>query len=205
MKVRNIMMLAKAVSSIASPFYLPLIGLAALFIFSYLSLMPKLYQLTVLLVVYVFTIFLPTRLIRFYHRYHGWTLFELGAREKRMIPYIVSILCYFFCYYVMMLNHVPHLMGSIVVTALATQVTCSVINMWWKISVHMAAIGAMAGALVVFAARFSFNPVWWLCLLFILAGMVGSARMILRQHNLHQIYGGFLVGVLVGLVTVLIV
>ncbi len=205
MKARKILMLARAVSLIASPFYLPLVALLALFVFSYLSLMPKVYQLSVLAVVYVFTIFLPTRIIRFYHRYHGWTLFELGAREKRMIPYIVSILCYFFCYYVMTFNHVPHIMGSIVVTALATQVTCAVINMWWKISVHMAAIGAMSGILVVFAPRFSFNPVWWLCVLFLLAGMVGSARMILRQHNLHQIYGGFIVGFLVGVVTVILV
>jgi hypothetical protein len=205
MKIRNIMMLAKAVNMLFSPFYLPIVGLAALFLFSYLSMMPITYQLFVLLIVYVFTILLPRTLIKFYHRYHGWTLFELGAREKRMIPYLVSVLCYFFCYYIMMVLHVPHLMGCIVVTALATQVTCSMINLWWKISVHMAAIGAMAGVLVIFAARFSFNPVWWLCTMILLAGVLGSAQMILRQHNLHQIYGGFLIGVLVGLITVLVV
>ena len=80
MKIRNIMMLAKAVSMLSSPFYLPIIGLTALFIFSYLNLLPFTYKVFVLLMVYIFTIFLPTKLIRFYHHYHGWTPFELGAR-----------------------------------------------------------------------------------------------------------------------------
>lgn len=205
MKIRNIMTLAKAVSLLSSPFYLPIIGLAALFMFSYLSLLPFTYKLMALIMVYVFTIFMPTTLIRIYNNYHGWTPFELGMRERRIIPYVVSILCYFLCYYVMTLRHMPHLMGSIVVAALAVQVVCAMINMWWKISVHMAAIGAMAGALVSFAAIFMFNPVWWLCVIIFFAGLSGSARMILRQHSLKQIYVGFIVGVVTGFISVMMV
>lgn len=205
MKIRRIMTLAKAVSLLSSPFYLPLIGLGALFIFSYLSLLPFTYKVFVLIMVYVFTILLPTSLIRLYHWYHGWTPFELGARERRMIPYVVSILCYFLCYYIMMLRHVPHLMGSIVVAALATQIVCAIINMWLKISVHMAAIGAMTGALVSFSAIFGFNPVTWLCILFFFAGLVGSSRMILRQHTLRQLNIGYLIGVLTGFVSVMMI
>lgn len=205
MKLRNIMTLAKAVSLLSSPFYLPIIGLTALFTFSYLSLLPLIYKGVVLIMVYIFTIFMPTTLIRLYNSYHGWTPFELGSRERRMIPYLVSILCYFLCYYVMALHHMPHLMGSIVVAALATQTTCSIINLWWKISVHMAAIGTMAGALMAFAAIFMFNPVWWLCVIILLAGLIGSARMILRQHSLAQIYVGFITGIITGFITVMIV
>ena len=131
MKIRNIMIMAKAVSMLSSPFYLPLIGLAVLFTFSYLSLLPLAYKATVLAIAYIFTVFMPTNLIRLYNRYHGWAPFELGTRERRMIPYLVSILCYFMCYYVMKLYHMPHLMGSIVVAALAMQVTCSIVNLWW--------------------------------------------------------------------------
>ena len=199
------MTLAKAVSLLSSPFYLPIIGLTVLFLFSYLSLLPLVYKIIVLGMVYIFTVFMPTTLIRLYNSYHGWAPFELGSRERRIIPYVVSILCYFLCYYVMTLRHMPHLMGSIVVAALAVQVTCAIINMWWKISVHMAAIGAMAGSLVSFAAIFMFNPVWWLCVIILFAGLIGSARMILRQHTLAQIYVGFIIGVLTGFITVMIV
>lgn len=205
MKTRNIMYFAKAVSIMSSPFYLPLVGLATLFAFSYLSEMPLIYKVFILLITYVFTVLLPKTLIRLYHRYHGWTLFELGAKEQRVIPYLVSIICYFLCYYVMIVYHVPHLMGSIVVAALVVQVSCAVVNMWWKISVHMAAIGAMAGALVAFGFKFMFNPVWWLCVVFLMSGFVGSARLILRQHTLRQLNIGFIVGVLAGFFTVMFV
>ena len=53
----------------------------------------------------------------------------------------------------------------------------------------------MAGSLFVFGEYFNFNPVWWLCLVLILAGILGSSRMILRQHTLLQVVTGFLVGI----------
>ena len=71
---------------------------------------------------------------------------------------------------------------------------CAIVNIWWKISTHTAAIGGVAGALIAFAEKFMFNPVWWLCLVLIVAGVLGSARIILRQHSLGQVLGGFLVG-----------
>ena len=80
------------------------------------------------------------------------------------------------------------------VVALAIQMICAFINVWWKISTHTAAIGGVAGALVSYSVAFNFNPLWWLCLVLMMAGAVGSARMILRQHTLSQVVTGFLIG-----------
>ena len=112
-----------------------------------------------------------------------------------MVPYVISILCYFFCIYLMDMLHIPHFMGTILSAALFIQVVCALINVWWKISTHTAAIGGVAGALFVFGELFGFNPVWWLCIVFILAGLLGTSRMILRQHSLAQVVAGFLVGI----------
>lgn len=71
---------------IFTPFYLSLVGLIALFTFSYLNLAPWGYKLRVLGMVYLFTILLPTLLIRFYRKYHGWTLVELGRKENVWCP-----------------------------------------------------------------------------------------------------------------------
>ncbi|MBQ2128348.1 MAG: phosphatase PAP2 family protein [Prevotella sp.] len=191
---KQIIMGARIVSLVFTPFYLPLVGLLTMFLFSYLSLYPWLFKLRILAMVLLFTIMLPTFLIRMYRRYNGWTLIELGQKERRMVPYIISILCYFACIYLMELVHVPHFMVSIVIAALTVQMVCALVNMVWKISTHMAAIGGFAGALFVFADAFGFNPVWWFCLLFIVAGLLGSSRMILRQHTLSQVVAGFLVG-----------
>ena len=197
MKEKNIILAARVLSMVFTPFYLSLAGLIALFTFSYLSLMPWAYKLTVLTLVYLFTILIPTLLIHFYRNYHGWTLIELGKKERRVVPYLLSIVSYFVCYYVMHRFNIPHFMSNILMAALIIQILCALINVWWKISTHTAAIGGVMGALQAFAVIFGFNPIGWLCLVLILAGMVGTSRMILRQHSLRQVCYGFLLGLVV--------
>ena len=197
---KSIILTARVVSMLFTPFYLPLVGMMALFSFSYLGLMPWGYKLQVLTLVYLFTILLPSVLIHLYRRYRGWTLIELGHKECRAVPYVISILCYFFCIYLMDLLHIPHFMGTILYAALFIQVVCALINVWWKISTHTAAIGGVAGALFVFGEFFGFNPVWWLCVVLILAGILGTSRMILRQHSLLQVIVGFVVGIVCSVV-----
>ena len=197
MKEKNIILAARVLSMVFTPFYLSLVGLIALFTFSYLSLMPWAYKLTVLTLVYLFTILIPTLLIHFYRNYHGWTLIELGKKERRVVPYLLSIVSYFVCYYVMHRFNLPHFMSNILMAALIIQILCALINVWWKISTHTAAIGGVMGALQAFAVIFGFNPIGWLCLVLILAGMVGTSRMILRQHSLRQVCYGFLLGLVV--------
>ena len=190
MKEKNIILISRVVSMMFTPFYLPLVGLAALFFFSYLNTFPLYYILMVMGIVWLFTVLLPTRLIHLYRRYHGWTPIQLGVRERRMVPYVISILCYFICFYILSLRHTPHTITSILIAALAVQMLCAMINVWWKVSTHSAAIGGVAGGLLSFSLIFNFNPVWWLCLVILLGGMVGTSRMILRQHTLPQVVVG---------------
>lgn len=193
-----ILVLSRYISLLFTPFYLPVMGLIAMFTFSYLSLLPTMYKLMVLLMVYCSTVLLPTTLIRLYRHYQGWSLVRLVSREGRVVPYIISIACYFMCFYLMNMLHVPHMMSSIVVAAIAIQVVCAMINQRWKISTHTAAIGGTTGAVVAFSFIFGFYPLWWLCVLIILAGMVGTGRLMLRLHTLGEVVGGFLVGAVVG-------
>ena len=191
---KGIIYTARLVSLIFTPFYLPLVGLIALFMFSYLNLLPIAYRLLVLAIVYLFTILLPTFLIYLYRRAQGWSLLELGQKRRRMIPYGISIVCYGACLWTLDNMHIYHFVSSIVIAALLIQIVCAITNVWWKISTHTAGIGGVAGALFVFSELFGFNPIWWLCIVFILAGILGSARMILRQHSLSQVVAGFLIG-----------
>ena len=194
MTEKNIILLSRAVSMVFTPFYLPLVGMIILFFFTYMSELNLGYRLSILGMVYLFTILLPTFLIRLYRKHQGWNLFELGKQERRMVPYIISILCYSACFYVMSVRNVASFMGRIVIAALVIQVLCAVINVWWKISTHTDAIGGVVGALMAFSVLFYFNPVWWLCLVFFVAGLVGTSRMILLQHSLLQVVSGFGVG-----------
>lgn len=196
MREKNIILAARFLSMAFTPFYLSFVGVVALFVFSYLTLLPIVYKLWVLALVYLFTILMPTLVIHLYRRYHGWTPRELGKKERRVVPYIISILCYFICCHLMERWHVPHCVTNVLMAALMIQVVCALINVWWKISTHTAAIGGVGGALVAFADLFLFNPMWWLSIVIIVGGMVGTARMLLRQHNLTQVVAGFVVGMM---------
>lgn len=200
---KNIIYLARFVSLLFTPFYLPLMGLVILFTISYLALLPLEYRLEVLAIVYLFTILLPTYIIHFYRKHQGWTLIELGHRERRMVPYIISIVCYLSCVWLLKSMNVFHFVSSILMAALLIQIVCVIINVWWKISTHTAAIGGVAGALFAFAEIFGFNPVWWLCVVLCVAGIMGTARMILRQHSLPQVVAGFFVGLVCASIGVL--
>lgn len=200
---KQIIITARVVSMIFTPFYLPILGLAALFFLSYLNLYQPGYKFLVLAVVYFFTILLPTFLIHLYRNYHGWSLIELGSKERRVVPYVISILCYFTCLHIMEQMHIPFFMRSIVVVALLIQTICALINVWWKISTHMAGIGGVAGTLFVFSEVFHFNPLWWTCLVLIIAGVLGTSRMILRQHTLPQVVVGFTIGVVCAIVGII--
>lgn len=194
MKEKNIIFTARIMSMVFTPFYLPIVGLIALFIFSYMSLLPMIYKLVILAMVYLLTVVAPSLLIHLYRLCQGWTSHELGRKERRLVPYIISIVCYFACFFWMEYRNTPRVISIIVVVALTIQMVCALINIWWKISTHTAAIGGVAGGLVSYSIAFSFNPLWWLCFVLILAGAVGTARMILRQHSLSQVVTGFLVG-----------
>lgn len=199
-----ILLMSRYISWLFTPFYLPIMGLTALFIFSYLSILPNFYKIQVLVLAGIFTVLMPTTLIRLYRQHQGWSLLRLISREGRMVPYIISITCYSVCFYLMEYLQFPHFMSSIVVASIVIQILCALINNKWKISTHTAAIGGTTGAVVAFSLIFGFYPLWWLCFLIILAGVVGTGRMLLRLHTLGEITGGYVIGVLAGFFAVVL-
>jgi len=56
---------------------------------------------------------------------------------------------------------------------------------------------------MAFAFIFGFNPLWWICALILLAGIVGTSRTLLRLHTLGEVTGGFFVGLMAGFVVVM--
>lgn len=196
---------SKVVSLLFTPFYFPVIAFLALMVFSYMSLLPLSVKITVLVIVYLFTVALPLLAIYLYRKINGWTRHQASHRARRLVPYVLSMLCYGCCLYVMTRMRMPHFMNGILVGALAIQLVCAVINNWIKVSTHSAAAGGVIGALLAFSLIFSFDPTFWLCLSIVLAGAVGSSRIILHQHTLQQVGIGTLVGFICGFASILYV
>ena len=60
MSEKNIIMTARIVSMLLTPFYLPVVGVLAIFVFSYLSTFPWQFKISLVLMVYLFTVLIPT-------------------------------------------------------------------------------------------------------------------------------------------------
>ena len=190
---------AKVISAVFTPFSIPFLAFLVLFIFSYLRIMPLQYKLIVLGVVYCFTILMPTLTIFIFRKINGFSPEDLIERKKRYIPFILTITSYVFCLLMMHRLNIPWYMTGIILAALVMMVICVIVNLKWKLSEHMAGAGAVVGGLVAFSALFGYNPVWWLCLFILVAGILGTARIILQHHTLGEVMGGFTVGLVCSL------
>lgn len=191
---KTLIRVARMVSAIFTPFSIPFLAFLILFLFSYLSIMPIQYKLIVLGIVYCFTIMIPVLAIFIFKKINGFSTQELGERKKRYVPFFLTITSYVFCLLMMNRLNIPWYMSGIILAALIMMVICIVVNLKWKLSEHMAGAGAVIGGLVAFSALFGYNPVWWLCLFILVAGVLGTARIILGHHTLGEVMGGFAVG-----------
>lgn len=190
---------AKVISAIFTPFSIPFLAFLVLFIFSYLRIMPLQYKLIVLGVVYCFTILMPTLTIFIFRKINGFSPEDLVERKKRYVPFILTITSYIFCLFMMHRLNIPWYMTGIILSALVMMIICIIVNLKWKLSEHMAGAGAVIGGLVAFSALFGYNPIWWLCLFILVAGVLGTARIILQHHTLSEVMGGFAVGLVCSL------
>ena len=158
--------------------------------------MPLQYKLIVLGVVYCFTILMPTLTIFLFRKINGFTPEDLTERKRRYVPFILTITSYVFCLLMMHRLNIPWYMTGIIFASLIVMIICVIVNLKWKLSEHMAGAGAIIGGLVAFSALFGYNPVGWLCIFILVAGVLGTARIILQHHTLGEVMGGFAVGLI---------
>ncbi len=191
---KRLILASKVISSVFSPFYAPLWAFIFLFTFSYLRLLPLGYKIFVLATIYCFTVLIPRLGIMIFRKLNKWTHWQLSNRNNRHVPYILSLASYISCLMLMMNMNMPMFVRGILLAAIVSQIVCAILNLWWKVSTHLVGIGGMTGTLIAFGFLFYFNPLWPLCILLFIAGLLGSSRMILRQHTIAQVTAGFAIG-----------
>jgi membrane-associated phospholipid phosphatase len=99
---------------------------------------------------------------------------------------------------------VPNTINNLVLAAAFIIVVILLISIKWKISAHMAGIGGLFGALIVFTFNMNTDFIPYIIATIFIAGLLGSSRMILKLHNPGQIYTGFGTGVVVLITTYLL-
>ena len=144
---RTLIRTARVISAIFTPFSIPFLAFLILFLFSYLRIMPIQYKLIVLGVVYCFTILMPTLTIFLFRKINGFSPEDLGERKRRFMPFLLTITSYVFCLVMMHRLNIPWYMTGIILAALIMMVICIVVNLKWKLSEHMAGVGAIVAGI----------------------------------------------------------
>jgi len=204
MSEKQLIQLSKLLSNLLSPFYTPMWILTVLFFCSYLKMLPMWYRLFVLFMVFVFTVIIPRMGINMFRTMMRWSHWQLSHREHRHMPYILTIASYTVCIVLLTRMNVVMCVRGVVMAAFVSQIICVFVNAWWKVSTHMVGMGGLVGALVAFGYLFYFNPLWYACGMILLSGLLGTSRMILRQHSLAQVLVGFFIGFVCALIFILL-
>lgn len=196
---------ARAISVVFMPFLIPLLAFCLLLFCTYLRIIPINYRLQVISIVGSFTLVIPVTAIYLFQKINGWGIRTLSRRERRYVPYILTIVSYVTCLIAMYRMHLPRYMTGIIMASLLCMICCTLINFRWKISVHVASGGLMVGGIVSYCMLFNFNPIGWLSFFILLSGMLGTARMILVEHSLWEILLGFMIGLFCGIIGILFI
>ncbi|MEN0005976.1 MAG: hypothetical protein AAF798_17630 [Bacteroidota bacterium] len=136
--------------------------------------------------------------------------FEMRDKQERIGPYIITGIFYLWMVRNFIENpQIPTAYTSFVLGATIALFLAFFINIFSKISAHAVGMGGLLGMIVITMLFFShdtfaltsvltgtiqLNMNIILMLAILLAGIVGSARLILEAHHPQDLYGGFLVG-----------
>ncbi len=129
-------------------------------------------------------------------RYKYIESLSLKTRRERFYPYLVTIIMMGIVLYSFSQRPIPHAIFLFFIGALTSLITLFVINFFWKVSAHMAGIGGLIGALIALQLRLNTDLSGYIILAIIVAGLIGSARLVLDAHKPAQLLIGLFVGLL---------
>ena len=199
------MRLSKLISIILHPIFMPILAL-------YLSLrqVPSIgfaitnYQNYIYLVLIFSTVILPLISIFFLIKSGKVSSLEMSNHKERSVPLFRTALWMGLGYYILenILVFSPIIKAELI-GAISIILIASIISKYWKISLHLLGIGGLVGVLI--ALEIIYGNLQHLIIIFILlSGVLAMARIKEKAHNYPQVYIGFLGGLSVELLIMLI-
>jgi membrane-associated phospholipid phosphatase len=187
--------LAQIVSAIFHPLLIPIYGLLIIFIapalFGYLPFSEKKMLFFIIVVNNVLIPFMLITYFRFRNIISSWTIED---RRERIIPLITTSFFYSITVYLIYRIHIPLFLKSFILCSTLLAIAVTIINFWWKISIHATGAGALTALVLILSLRMH-TPLTWLMIIVILSGgLVMSSRLWLNSHTPAEVWTGFLLG-----------
>ncbi len=183
---------ALAFTVLLHPLFMPLAGiLILLFSGSYVALLPLAARKLIILLFVSGTLLLPALMIPLAY-FRGDVL--LQKQNERNIPLTLTLIFYLLTYFLFRKVPVYGFMHSFMLGALVSVFMALVINLRWKISLHMIGLGGLTAFLLMITLTRQINLFPWLLLSVLASGIAGTSRLYLEAHSPAQIYSGFILG-----------
>jgi membrane-associated phospholipid phosphatase len=196
--------IAKIISGIFNPLLMPTYGILILFTSdSYFSMLPYEAKKVVFIIVFISSCLLPLAFLPLFLYQNLIRNFEMQTNRERIVPFATIGLLYLMGYFLLLQMEVPDTIANVLLGGAFAIFINLLITLKWKISAHMTGIGALTGALLVFSYTLKSDLIIYLAAAFIVAGLVGTSRLLLKYHTPAQIYAGFGLGVTALLLTFL--
>ncbi|PTN10681.1 phosphatase PAP2 family protein [Mangrovibacterium marinum] len=196
---------AKALSYVFHPLLIPTLGFLLLmnssFYFTLISFEAKKF---ILLIVLMSTLVLPLISIGLMMLTTRFKL-NLDKASDRIIPMLNTAIFYYLGFYFLGKLPIFPIYKLMLISSVLTIAILLLITIRWKISAHMAAIGGLIGIFLALSLRLNFNGSLLLSVLLLVAGLVGTSRILLQKHSPQQVYAGFVIGLLVNSLVILLV
>jgi hypothetical protein len=189
--------LARIVSVVFHPIFMPLYGLIILLSApTFLGYLPAEIKKIMVLVVLVNNVCLPIALIWLFRYRNLISSYNIEDRKERTIPLLTASILYCTTSFIVFNYQIPFFLKSFIFATSVVSIIVSMINFWWKISIHAVGAGALTATVFVLSLKMYTPLTWYLAAVILTGGMVLSSRLKLNSHNPSQVWIGFLTGLL---------
>jgi hypothetical protein len=118
----------------------------------------------------------------------------MHKQDERTIPLALTFIFYLLTYFLFLKIPVYSFMHSFMLGALFSVFLALLINLKWKISLHMIGLGGMTSFLMIITMTQEINLFPWLIISVLASGIAGTARLYLNSHSSAQVYTGYCLG-----------
>jgi hypothetical protein len=156
------------------------------------------FSVYVFLVMAVCTFIFPLIIIGLMKSSKMITSAHMPTKEERRWPLLFGTF-FFFMAYMLLKQATDKFSGTdgvkyVAIGGIATLTICTIVNLLYKLSIHMAAVGGVTGMMVAFAPKAEINMLYILPVMVFIAGLVGFARLRLSAHSSGQVAAGYVTG-----------
>ena len=178
------------------PMMMPVYGAIIAFTLSILSFNMLSVRVLFIGLVAGINLMLPISVIIILKRVGVLSDYGVNRRSERSLPYLIGIVCLIATAVLLYFKHAPLWFVAFYVGGALAGIIELLVNLRWKISAHAAGVAGVV-ALLSYLVLYDFtlpSAFGWLVASVAIAGLVGSARILLGKHSVWQVLAGYAVG-----------